>query len=45
MQHVHSLFEQVPTRPAHHDLFTLFSLVGPQRGRAGASEEEEKLAQ
>lgn len=42
MQHIRCLFEQVPTGPARHDLFTLFSLAGPCRGRAGATEEEEE---
>lgn len=37
------LSEQVPTSPAHHNLFILFSLAAPQKGQAGASEEE-KLA-
>lgn len=32
----------MPTKPRRHDLFTLFTLNVPQRGRAGTEEEEEE---
>lgn len=38
-----SLCEVVPTKPRRHDLFTLFTLNVPQRGRAGTEEEEAEL--